>query len=181
MVTTLCRDGVHRSTQHLRRAWFAGVLTVLASTPIYAQWNDVESTRSASKREALVLSEHSAELRIWLDEEHAVHMQFKLAPGLVGIAPHECVTIQVDTLAMQDLSAATHECSSAGQSAQLLLTRAQNGQINSPMLRALMNGRGVTLRYRLSHAGYGSEQFSLKRSKQALSDALGENVKIIVE
>lgn len=178
MVITQPTPGLRRSATKSRRACFAAVLMLSASMPIYAQWSAVASTRSASQREAMVRSENAAELRIWLDEEHAVRMQFKLAPGLVGIAPDQCVTIQIDTLAMQDLSAAAHECSSDGESAQLLLIRAQDGQIDSPMLRNLMNGQRVTLRFRLSHAGYGAAQFSLKRSKQTLSDALGEGVTI---
>ena len=47
------------------------------------------------------------------------------------------------------------------------------------MLRNLMNGRRVNLRYRLVHAGYGSKQFTLRGSKQALIDSLGPSVKIV--
>ena len=147
--------------------------------PVCAQWTDVGSTRAATEREAVVRSENSEELRIWLDDEQALRVQFKLAPGLIALASQGCATIQVDKRAIQDLSAPEFECKTDGASVQLLLTRMENDELDSPTLLDLMNGRRVSLRYRLLHAGYGSAQFSLKGSKQALRDSLGEDVTIV--
>ena len=130
-----------------------------------AQWTDVGSTRAITELEAVVHSDTRAELRIWLDDEQALRLQFKLTPGLVSFAPKSCITLQVDEQPMQDLSAPEHECSSDGESVQLLLTRVEDEQVDSPTLLDLMNGRKVNLRFRLEHAGYGIEQFSLKGSK----------------
>ncbi|MFT5446772.1 MAG: hypothetical protein ACI9DC_001947 [Gammaproteobacteria bacterium] len=144
-----------------------------------AQWTDVGSTRAVTQLEAVVRSDTRAELRIWLDDEQALRLQFKLTPGLVSFAPQSCITLQVDEQPIQDLSAPEHECSSDGGSVQLLLTQVEGEQVDSPTLLDLMNGKKVNLRYRLEHAGYGTEQFSLKGSKQALSDTLGADIRII--
>jgi hypothetical protein len=176
LLNRLLRD----STRALERAFIAAVFTVFTSTAVYAQWSDVASTRSLSEREALVHSENAAELRIWLEQDHTVRMQFKLAPGLVGLS-QECVTIQIDDAAMHDLSATAFECATDGDSVRLLLARAENDRINSAVLADLMNGRRVTLRYRLSQAGYGSARFSLKGSKQALGDVLSADMTVVTE
>ena len=160
-------------------AGIAAAFALCAAMPVCAQWTDVGSVRAATEREAVVRSENSAELRIWLDDEQALHMQFRLAPGLIAFAAQGCATIQVDSLAIQDLSAPEFECKTDGASVQLLLTRVENDQVDSVMLLNLMNGRRVRLRYRLLHAGYGAAEFSLKGSKQALRDSLGENVTIV--
>lgn len=139
-------------------------ITSLWAVAVNAQWTDVGSARAATEREALVRSDTRAELRIWLDNEQTVRVQFKLAPGLVSFASQGCITLQVDELPMQDLSAAEHECSTNGANVELLLVRLDGKRVNSPLLLDLMNGRRVNLRYRLSHAGYGTEQFSLKGS-----------------
>lgn len=147
--------------------------------PAHAQWTDVGSTRAATEREAVVRSDTRAELRIWLDDEQALRLQFKLTPGLVSFAPQGCLTLQVDGQPMQDLAAPEHECSSDGESVRLLLTRVEDNQVDSPTLLDLMNGKKVNLRYRLAHSGYSTEQFSLKGSKQALIDTLGADIRII--
>jgi hypothetical protein len=157
----------------------AVALALFAAAPVYAQWTDVGSQRAATEREAVVRSENAAEIRIWLDETQALRMQFKLAPGLVAFAPQGCATVQIDDHELQNLSAPAYECSTDGASVQLLLTRMENNQLDSPLLLDLMNGRRVQLRYRLSHVGYQSAQFSLRGSKQALSDSLGEDIEII--
>jgi hypothetical protein len=151
----------------------------LWSLSVAAQWTDVGSERATTEREAVVRSDSRAELRIWLDAEQALHLQFKLTPGLVSLAPEGCLTLQVDEQPMQDLSAPEHECSTDGESVRLLLTRVEEKQVDSPTLLDLMNGKSVNLRYRLMHAGYGTEQFSLKGSKQALRDALGADIRIV--
>lgn len=165
----------------LTLARIAAVLTMSAAMPVRAQWTDVGSTRAATEREAVVRSDDAAELRIWLDTSQALRAQFKLAPGLVAFAPQGCVTIQVDDQAMQDLSAPEYRCQADGASVEMFLTQMENKQISSPMLIDLMDGRRVILRYRLSHAGYGTAQFSLKGSKQALREALGESITIVGE
>jgi len=157
----------------------AVALALFAAVPVYAQWTDVGSERAATEREAVVRSENTAEIRIWLDDTQALRMQFKLTPGLVAFAPQGCITIQVDDHEMLDLSAPAYECSADGASVELLLTQVEDNQLDSPLLLDLMNGRRVQLRYRLSHAGYQSAQFSLRGSKQALIDSLGEDIEII--
>lgn len=163
------------------RANFIATMLALSllALPVRAQWTDVGSTRAVTEREAVVRSDTRAELRIWLDDEQVLRLQFKLAQGLVSFAPKGCFTLQVDEQPIQDLSAPEHECSSNGASVQLLLTRLEDKQVDSPTLLDLMNGKKVNLRYRLAHAGYGTEQFSLKGSKQALRDTLGDDIKIV--
>ena len=178
-MVSICRNTTPGLTL-MRIALVATLLAALfAALPVAAQWTDVGSTRAASEREALVRSDDAAELRIWLDKTSGLHLQFMLAPGLLAFAPGGCVTLQVDDYAIPDLSAPEYECSSDGASIQLLLTQVKNRQINSPILLDLMNGKRVELRYRLAHAGYGSAQFSLKGSKQALTDTLGGDITII--
>lgn len=161
--------------------WVALSLMSALALSAHAQWTDVGSARAATEREAVIRSDTRAELRIWLDADQALRLQFKLMPGLVSFAPQSCITLQVDQQPMRGLSAQEYECNSDGASVQLLLTRVEDKQIDSPLLLDLMNGMRVNLRYRLAHSGYGTEQFSLKGSKQALIDSLGADIAIIAD
>ena len=146
--------------------------------PAQAQWSDIETNISASGRAALVKSDNDARLSIWLDKENILFAQFDLAPGLLAFDEKICPTFQIDLTQIKNLSSSTHQCSVAEAHVRFQVTQVQNNQIDSPMLLQFMNGSRVTVRYRLKYAGYGAETFSLKGSKQALKDALGDGITV---
>jgi len=152
---------------------------MLAGWPAAAQWSTVtEHDAEPSRSVATVLNEGGARLRIWVDDDDRLRAAFRLPHGLVILAPDVCPTFQVDDRPIEDLSTPEHACSTSADEATLTLSQTGDGEVNSATLLELMNGTRLTVRYRLTHAGYSATEFTLKRSKQALSDALGEGLSV---
>jgi hypothetical protein len=161
-------------------ACLAALLGVaLASPAALSQWVSArDEGQEGPGPMAWVRNEDGARLRIWVDAESQVHAAFTLPRGLLALDPAGCPSLQVDQLPMQDLAAPEHECSVENARAKVVLARASDGHVDSPTLLNLMNGTRLTVRYRLIRGGYGTADFSLRGSKQALTDALGEEVQV---
>jgi hypothetical protein len=153
--------------------------TALLACPAAAQWNTAtDYTGTSPRNTATVRNENGAQVDLWLDEDARLRLVFSLPRGLVALAPDLCPTFQVDDRPSEDLSGPEHACSARGGEATLTLAQAREQQVRSATLLELMNGSSLTVRYRLEHAGYGAAEFTLKRSKQALYDVLGEGYEV---
>ena len=157
----------------------ATLLGLLASSvAAVAQWSAVESDKAANGREAMVKSDYDARISIWLDKENILFAQFELASGLIALDEQICPTFQIDLNVINNLTAAEHRCEVSGAQVRFQLTQAQDNTIDSPLLLQFMNGSRVIVRYRLKHAGYGAQTFSLKGSKQALINVFGDDITV---
>lgn len=151
----------------------------LAPAAVEAQWSAVPSEgNTESGNDALVRSEEGGELRIWLDVDSHLRASFRLGTGLARLDEAGCPTFQIDDTQPEDLSEPSHECSIDGATAQVVLARVNEGELDSRTLVRLMNGSRLVVRYRLAHAGYGAITFSLRGSKQSLLEALGDQVAV---
>jgi hypothetical protein len=148
----------------------------LASCPAAAQWRSVNP--DGGRAQAQVRNDEGAEIRIWMDDQRVLRATFRLPAGLARLDPDGCPTFQIDDRAAEDLATEAHACSVEGDRSEVALAQVSQDRVGSPTVLNLRNGDYLTVRYRLQHAGYGASRFTLRGSKQALSDALGEGVRV---
>jgi len=158
--------------------WLAtlALAALAAPWPAAAQWTTV--TGDGEPPQAAVRNDEGAEVRIRLVDERRVHATYRLPAGLARLDPAGCPTFQIDRRVPENLATEAHECRVSGAGSDAVLAEIVNGRVESPTLLELMNGSELTVRYRLLHAGYGASRFTLRHSKQALSDALGAGVEV---
>ena len=156
----------------MSRSALALLLAALAASPAHAQWVAGRTAADGGRPEASARAEDGARIRLWMDAQRRLHAAITLAPALLHLDPDGCPTLQIDERQTEDLSHERHLCTVDAAQAALVLGEADEGQIESPTLRGLMNGSRLTVRYRFAHAGYGASSFSLRGSKQVLTSML---------
>ena len=70
-------------------------------------------------------------------------------------------------------------CEMEPHRARFGIGRIEDGAVDSVTLLGLMNGTTIAFRYHLEGLGYHRARFSLRRSKQALYQVLGEEVVVV--
>ncbi len=159
----------------LRRT-FAALALLLAAPGAWCQWDTVVD--GEGRNVATVRSGDGAVLRIWLDAERQLRASFDLGDGLAALDAASCPTFQIDDQRAENLGHERYACEVNGVAARVIFGRVEENKIDSSVLLNLMNGSQLEVRYRLSRGGYGGTRFTLRRSKQALNDALGEDVAV---
>ena len=144
-----------------------------------AQWRSVDLDGTGLRAE--VRNDGGAVVHITLETEGRVIATFRLPQGLVSLDSRSCPTWQIDDNVAEAARDSERACEVDAGSARFPVGRVQDSRVRSPTLLRLMDGRELVVRYRLRHAGYGIARFSLRRSKQALSDVLGESVEVIAD
>jgi hypothetical protein len=169
---------VTRPAPHRTALALAVALVALATAPrpAMAQWRSVGL--DGGRLQAEVRNAEGARIRIWVDDRRFLRATFRLPPGLARLDPAGCPTFQVDDRVAENLATEAHACSVEGVRSEVVLAQVSGTRVESPTLLDLMNGEQLTVRYRLQHAGYGASRFTLRGSKQALSDALGVGVRV---
>ncbi len=158
------------------RRWIAALAlaALAAARPAAAEWTTVAD--EGQPPQAQVRNDEGAEVRIRLVDGRVVHATYRLPAGLARLDPAGCPTFQIDKRVPENLATGAHACRVTGDGSEVVLADVVDGRVESPTLLELMNGGVLTVRYRLLRGGYGSSRFTLRHSKQALNDALGDGI-----
>ena len=170
----------------LERKWnltaVLGLVLVSANAP--AQWNVVEETVPESDEPltlAMVANDSGHSLRIYVDSDNRVRGIFQIRDGFDTIAESSCPTYRIDHWQPAVLTSGEDWCRLEPKRAYFTLGILDGETIRSTPLIHLMNGTFIMFRYHLASLGYRETRFTLSGSKQALYDALGGNVTVVVE
>jgi len=167
---------VSTAARRLALPALAAVAALVGAGTAAAQWTTV--TAEGKTPQATVRNDEGAEVQIRVDDEGWVHAVFRLPAGLARLDPAGCPTFQIDDRLPENLATEAHACRVSGASSEVVLAEVLERSVRSHTLLELMNGSRLTVRYRLLRGGYGGTRFTLRHSKQALSDALGEGVQV---
>ena len=161
------------------RALLAVLLCVVAPQTL-AQWEVVRESLPDSDGEvpvAIVRNEDGHALKIYRAGDGSVRGVFSLGDGYGVLAAQTCPSYFVDDHKPQAVRFGEERCRMERSSAYFTLGQNQDDVIRSVSLTRLMNGTSIVFWYHLDELGYAESSFSLSRSKQALTVALGGNGK----
>lgn len=156
---------------------------IMAPLSVYAEWTVVTHTNidtNTSTEVAYTANEGGYSTEIYQDSKGAVRLRFSMNKNSHRLAPDSCPTIQVDRREPHNRSINDAPCIIHKKWAEYILGYLIDEQVNSDMLRNIMNGMEIRYRFRLQNAGYAETAFSLTGSSDALKKILGEQVKIVV-
>lgn len=158
------------------------VVLLGTSTAAPAQWAVADARDAAAppgKAFAQVRNEQGYRLQVYRDGDNAVRVRFVLRDGfdLVG----GCPTFQVDGKQPEHASADGSTCIAGTRWAEFVVGRIAGNRVASLVLHRLLNGETIRFRYPLKDHGYGETAFTLSRSKQAVTQAIGKDVRIAAE
>ena len=140
--------------------------------------SSVEAPPGASQHIAVVSSESADHLRVFQDRFNTVYLSIRLRPGFERLDTTQCPSIEVlGANAMRAASAKACQIDAGG--ARLRLGQISDNRVRSRTLDALMRGHSIVLRMRLRDFGYRDATFTLKGSKQALTQMLGTEVQVV--
>lgn len=146
-----------------------------------AQWRAedmVAATGAGTDKMAVVEDPAGYRLEIYKDPGGVVHGAFRLRQGFEVFAEGGCPTFRVDRSRALNLSEYASPCVPLKGRTEFVLGTVQDSRIKSPILLQLMNGHEMVLRYHLADVGYRETTFELRRSKQALAEAIGADVTV---
>ena len=155
---------------------FAFVVLVLGlgSGPASAQWHvEAVPSEGGATNVAAVEDESGHQLRVFVDASSVVRGEFSLGAGFSRLEAETCPTIHIDD----------HPPIAPGMTGVCVMeeTRARFafGEIGDDAVRAnplvwMMHGSRLVFFYRLERLGYRRVEFSLRGSRQALDEALGD-------
>jgi len=160
---------------------FAIYLALLISpVTLKAQWSTINH-KSGPENDtdttvAYTVNQDGYALEIYIDSVNAVRSRFSLPDGLIIFADKFCPTYQIDRGIPVNRSINSAPCISSKQWVEFVIGHADGNRITSTTLRALMNGKSVTYRFKLSNNDYRETNFSLQGSRRAMTSAFGENI-----
>lgn len=148
-----------------------------------AQWHMVDASGAGDQDPAApaataeVRNPGGYRLQIQRDADNTVHGYFELGTAFDVFTDDGCPTLSVDGHRPINLFQHARSCTASGNRVAFTLGSIEDQQIESEVLVQLMNGNQLLLRYPLRDVGYRETRFTLSRSKQVLSELLGENVR----
>lgn len=157
-------------------------LVSLVPLPTSAAWTismEHGGTEAQPRKVAVVQAGSGERLEVFRDGKQVVHAALVLGEGFDVFAADICPTLAIDQRRPVSISSVDRPCRVSGHRLQFAVGPVQDGTITSPLLLQLMNGSTAVLRYRLRDTGYGEAAFSLQRSKQALVEVLGPEVRVL--
>ena len=166
----------NRPTTRMRHTLLSLAL-LFASANAMAQWQIVSNDRPPPARLAQVANGDGDRLQVFRDASDNVRLRFRLHPGFDQLTG--CPTFQVTGKPPVHQSSDGSPCTNGDTWADFGLGRINDGQLNSLTLHRIMNGEEITLRYTLKNHRYGEARFTLKGSKQAVMDAIGQRIGVI--
>lgn len=149
----------------------------------YAAWETVTYTNVDTNLQTLVAhieNKDGYSLEIYRDAGDAVRARINMN-NKNRLKEKTCPTYQVDNNNILNRSINDAPCISQREWAEFILGYIIDNQVNSTQLNNLLNGNRITYRFILENSGYATTSFSLKGSKQTLTDALGHNLRIVPE
>ncbi|MCB1740721.1 MAG: hypothetical protein KDK91_10145 [Gammaproteobacteria bacterium] len=164
-----------------------------AALPVQAQWRLVQpdsaeggsAEASATTRTyTYVESDAGDRLTVATRDDGEVYARIEMPRGrLLALAATGCPTYIVDTLPASifatPYAGAQPVCKVSPRGLEIPLGSIRDDSLDSPPVLHLMNGSELLLRYRLSTPGYRESRFTLRRSKQFLTQTLGGGVKVL--
>lgn len=174
-----------RWTNKFCTAWIRQLLFTLLLpgfvTASQAQWlinNTGKSATGQSIRIAHTQNEQGYSLEIFLGSDATVRARLKLAAGLLKLSHNSCPSYQIDNRVADNQSVDHTRCQSKDTSAEYILGKIANNQIQSNLLLAVMNGSAIIFRLQLENGDYRETTISLAGSKRSMTRAIGENISI---
>ena len=150
---------------------------------IHAAWETVTVTNidnDLQTKVARIENSDGYSLEIYRDASDAVRSRITMNNDN-RLKEKTCPTYQVDNRNIGNRSINDAPCISYRQWAEFVLGYIIDRQVTSTQLHNIMNGNRITYRFLLENSGYSETSFSLGGSKQALTDALGNDLKIVTD
>ncbi len=130
---------------------------------------------------AYVNNNSGQRVEVYVGDRSTVFLRFVLGPGFETFAESSCPTFQIDQRKPMHHFEVGYRCAVVAKRATYLLGQIDDSEITSLILHRFMNGNQVTFRYTIKSGQYRQLSFSLASSKQALTHALGSDIRILVE
>lgn len=159
------------------------LISILFSGVTDAAWETVTYTNvdnNLQTRVARIENEEGYSLEIYRDASDVVRSRFNMNDNN-RLKEKTCPTYQVDNLDSQNRSINDAPCISQQKWAEYVLGYIIDSQVDSSKLHNLMNGNQITYRFILENSGYSTTSFSLRGSKEALVNALGNDLRVMQE
>ena len=156
-------------------------IALLAASPAGSAAADWTFADDGGTQVASVRSDAGDALRVFVDPEAIVRVEFTAGTPLGALHPGSCPSYAVDDGPPQAARLGTERCRVEGRSAIFALGVVSGDAIASDALLDLMNGSELTVRYRLDGLGYHEARLSLRGSKQAVNAAIGQGVTVVPE
>jgi len=157
------------------------ILLVISPSFAMAEWLVITHTDIDTNIEtnvAYTKNESGYSIEIYRDAVGAVRSRFTLKTGLNRLAVRNCPTYQIDKRQPLNRSINDAPCIPERNWSEFILGYIENNEIVSTHLNDLMNGKKITYRFILENGGYDETIFSLAGSKNAITTALGNNLRI---
>jgi hypothetical protein len=157
-------------------------LSLILASPAAAQWAVADKNDPAAplaRAFAQVQSKDGYRLQVYRGEDESVWLRFVLRKGFDHLG--SCPTYQIDGKAAERSSADGTSCTVGDRWAEFSLGRIDKNRVRSLVLHRLLNGDKISVRFQLKERGYGEASFSLARSKQAVTQAIGKSIRIEAE
>lgn len=153
-----------------------GATCLLPSTAV-AQWTTVANDAGADGAHldvARVTNDLGHSLDVYRDSDGVVRGTFTLGDDAGPLDERSCPTFRIDSRPPRALTGLEGPCDVEGASARFSLGVISDGTIESDLLTQLMNGIRILIWYHRKDHGYHETEFTLRRSMQALMEAMGQ-------
>ena len=117
-------------------------------------------------------------VEIYRDNNDFVYVVLKLNEGFTSFGISSCATFQIDKRRPVHHYDVGASCTVKSKTMTIFLGDIVDDRVISLPLHRFINGNNVSFRYITSTGEYRQSVFSLSRSKQALSQAIGLNVTV---
>lgn len=145
-------------------------------SPASAQWMVLaESTNGAPGETAYVDNSEGYRLEIFRDD-NVIRSRFILPEGLTRLYQDICPTYQIDNRTAENTSIDSSKCLLEERQAIYNFGAITGNTVQSSILQGLMDGIGISFRFRLSDGDYRETRFTLNGSNRAMTIAIGEEV-----
>ena len=144
-----------------------------------AQWAVKTDNQPASGPQIQVAYTTNTEgytLEIYKDSLTTITSRFILKDGLIMLPENFCPTFQIDNGMSNNKSINGAPCLSNNVWSEYIFGEILNGEVNSPILLALMDGITITFRFKLYEGDYRETKFSLSGSKRSMTSVIGAQI-----
>lgn len=155
------------------------VLLFAIPVQVLAQWEVITESLPDSDGEipvAIVRNDDGHSLKIYEAQDGTVRGIFSIGNSYEALAAQTCPTYFVDDHKPEGVRFGEARCRLEPNAAYFTLGEDRGDTIRSASLQRLMNGTDIHFLYHVNNMGYRESSFSLSRSKQALTTAVGSNV-----
>ncbi|MDX1514287.1 MAG: hypothetical protein R3174_11155 [Gammaproteobacteria bacterium] len=176
------RAASHRRPPGIRPALAAGlVLSLFTVTFAAADWTTVanEVGDGVQADTARVTNSAGHSLVVYRDPDGVVRGTFSISPDDPPLDPQSCPTFRIDSQPPRALAGLDGPCDVESHRARFALGVVSDGVIESTLLTQLMNGTKIVVWYHVQQRGYRETELTLRRSMQALLDAVGHQVQVL--